>query len=210
MTRDRLGWLVSHPLRWSQRFNCASHALSSSFKADCGSEPEAKTSPCQVVLGVRLALLPTSRFTRPIHPQIQLQSRVTYHSGSYLSTGWVIGTAGFAKETIQAQVDARGQGRRMTNATRVAQEAVWQETLEKLLRTLSRTADELTAAGKSAGWKLALAAALKARTTATNRWLDTALLLGNLHEVSRKVAAWTRAPDAALSRKLDLTPNPTA
>ena len=127
-----------------------------------------------------------------------------------MSTGWVIGTAGFAKETIQAQVDARGQGRRMTNETRVAQEAVWQETLEKLLRTLSRTADELKAAGKSAGWKLALAAALKARTTATNRWLGTALKLGNLHEVSRKVAAWTRAPDAALSRKLALTPNPKA
>ena len=125
-----------------------------------------------------------------------------------MSTGWVIGTAGFARETMQAQVDARGQGRRMTNATRVAQEAVWQETLEKLLRTLSRTADELKAAGKSAGWKLALAAALKARTTATNRWLGTALKLGNLHEVSRKVAAWTRAPDAALSRKLALTPNP--
>ena len=127
-----------------------------------------------------------------------------------MSTGWVIGTAGFARETMQAQVDARGQGRRMTNATRVAQEAVWQETLEKLLRTLSRTADELKAAGKSAGWKLALAAALKARTTATNRWLGTALKLGNLHEVSRKVAAWTRAPDAALSRKLALTPNPKA
>jgi len=32
---------------------------------------------------------------------------------------------------------------------------------------VSRTADELKAAGKSAGWKLALAAALKSRTTAT-------------------------------------------
>lgn len=43
-----------------------------------------------------------------------------------------------------------------------------------------------------------------------HRWLGTALQLGNLHEVSRKVAAWTRAPDAAFSRKLDLTPNPKA
>ncbi len=42
------------------------------------------------------------------------------------------------------------------------------------------------------------------------RWLGTALQLGNLHEVSRKVAAWTRAPDAALSRKLALTQNPKA
>lgn len=75
-----------------------------------------------------------------------------------------------------------------------------QETREKLLRTWSRTADELKAAGKSAGWKLALAAALKSRTTATNRWLSTAAHFGNLHEVSRKVAAWTRASDAAVVR----------
>ena len=31
-----------------------------------------------------------------------------------------------------------------------------------------------------------------------HRWLGTALQLGNLHEVSRKAAAWSRAPDAAL------------
>ena len=74
--------------------------------------------------------------------------------------------------------------------------------------TLSRTADELKAAGKSAGWKLAPAAALKARSKATNRWLSTAAHFGNLHEVSRKVSASARAPDAALNRKFALTPNP--
>ena len=73
---------------------------------------------------------------------------------------------------------------------------------------MSRTADELKAAGKSAGWKLAPAAALKARSKATNRWLSTAAHFGNLHEVSRKVSASARAPDAALNRKFALTPNP--
>ena len=80
--------------------------------------------------------------------------------------------------------------------------------LGKVLMKLGRTADGLRADGKSAAWKLALAAALKARTTATNRWLGAALQLGNLHAVSRKVAAWTRAPDIVLSKKLALTPNP--
>jgi len=47
-----------------------------------------------------------------------------------------------------------------------------------------------------------VAAALKRRTTVTNRWLGTALHLGNLYEVSRKVAAWTRDPDLALVKKL--------
>jgi hypothetical protein len=46
-----------------------------------------------------------------------------------------------------------------------------------------------------------LAAALKEQTTVTNRWLGEALHLGNLHEVSRKVAAWTRRVDAARSKR---------
>jgi REP element-mobilizing transposase RayT len=127
-----------------------------------------------------------------------------------MSKGWVIGSASFAKETVRAHAATLGRGRRMTDEPRGAQEAVWRETLAELLRKLRRTEADLAAAGKSAGWKLALAAALKARTTATNRWLGTALHLGNLHEVSRKVAAWAREPDAALSRKLNITPSPKA
>jgi len=36
----------------------------------------------------------------------------------------------------------------------------------------------------------------------TNRWLATNLHMGNLHEVSRKVSAWARQPDAKLLKKL--------
>jgi len=31
--------------------------------------------------------------------------------------------------------------------------------------------------------------------------------MGNLHEVSRRVSAWTRDPDAGLARKLGLSAN---
>ena len=127
-----------------------------------------------------------------------------------MSKGWVIGSAQFAKETVRTHAATLGRGRRMTDDTRGAQEALWRERLAELLGQLGRTEAELAAVGKSEGWKLALAATLKARTTATNRWLGTTLQLGNLHEVSRKVAAWTRAPDAAFSRKLAVTPNPKA
>ena len=88
-----------------------------------------------------------------------------------------------------------------------ANEQGQQEVLTELLRKLRRGTRELGPAGKSAGWKLALAAELQARTPATNRWLATTLHLGNLHEVSRQVAAWTRNPDPALVRKLACTPN---
>jgi len=83
-----------------------------------------------------------------------------------------------------------------------AQEAVWAEELARLLAKLKRPAGDLAREGKSVDWKLALAAALKARTTATNRWLGTNLHLGNLHEVSRKVAEWQRQPDHDLAKKL--------
>ncbi|MBL9213852.1 MAG: hypothetical protein JNG83_00100, partial [Opitutaceae bacterium] len=66
---------------------------------------------------------------------------------------------------------------------------------------------ELQSDRKSAGWKVALAAALKTRTTATNRWLGETLHMGGLHEVSRQVGAWLRQPDPALQKKLGLTTN---
>jgi len=78
------------------------------------------------------------------------------------------------------------------------------------LRKLHRKPEEWVQAGKSADWRLAIAVALKVRTTVTNRWLATAMHLGHLHEVSRKVNAWTRPPDATLWKKLRLTPNPKA
>ena len=57
--------------------------------------------------------------------------------------------------------------------------------------------------GKSVSWKLALASAMKSGTTVTNRWLGASLYMGSLHEVSRKVSAWARNPDTALTKKLE-------
>ena len=47
--------------------------------------------------------------------------------------------------------------------------------------------EDLAKDQKSADWKVAIAAALKRRTTATNRWLGAALNMGGLHEVSRQI-----------------------
>ena len=126
---------------------------------------------------------------------------------SEMSRGWIIGTAGFAKEMAREHGEAAGQRRRLAGELRLAQQAVWQEELESLLRKLGRPAGDLVREGKSAEWKLAVAAALKNRTTATNRWLGTTLHLGALHEVSRKITAWIREPKADLRKKLTLTTN---
>ena len=119
-----------------------------------------------------------------------------------MSKGWVIGTGEFKKAMIRENRQMIGKGRRLAVELKEVREEVWRETLETLLRKLRRKARDLSAEGKSVEWKLALAAALKSRTTVTNRWLATTLHMGNLHEVSRKVAAWIRQPDPGLLKKL--------
>ena len=42
---------------------------------------------------------------------------------------------------------------------------------------------------------------LKKRTTVTKRWLAAILRTGNLHEVRRKVSAWTRRPEPTMTTK---------
>jgi hypothetical protein len=68
-----------------------------------------------------------------------------------------------------------------------------QTLLTELLAQFGRTTADLRHDSKSAPWKIALAATLKQRTCATNRWLGEHLHIGSLHRVSRKVSAWQRA-----------------
>ena len=125
-----------------------------------------------------------------------------------MSKGWVIGGGEFTKAMVRENRKRVGHGRKIAAGLQFAREAVWQGHLDGLLRTLRRKPAELLSAGKSADWKLAVASVLKTRTTVTNRWLASAMHLGNLYEVSRKVAAWARQPDLGLLKKLSATPSP--
>lgn len=118
--------------------------------------------------------------------------------------GWAVGTPEFARRLITEAQELQGDVRRLISDMRAEYEAHWQAELDALLRRLDRTLADLHASGKSAEWKVALAAALKSRTTVTNRWLSQHLHLGNRHEIGRKVAAWRRSPDPELLRRLDI------
>ena len=124
-----------------------------------------------------------------------------------MAKGWIIGTPGFAQSMLKEHGELVGHGRRMAAATKETREALWQEELTRLLRKLRRPPADLAKERKSAAWKVALAAALKTRTTATNRWLGEKLNMGGLHEVSRQVSAWRHQPDPALQKTLGLTTN---
>jgi REP element-mobilizing transposase RayT len=124
-----------------------------------------------------------------------------------MSTGWIIGTTGFAQSIVRENQALVGHGRRLAAALAETRTALWQGELDALLAKLGRTHRDLARERKSARWKAALAAAMKTRSTATNRWLGTALNMGGLHEVSRQVSAWTRKPETTVQRKLGLTTN---
>jgi putative transposase len=109
-----------------------------------------------------------------------------------MAQGWAIGPKEFVQSLTAEQRELRGQGRRLALQMKTTHEALWHDELGRLLGGQGRTHEDLAAAGKSVEWKVALAAALKTRTTATNRWLALNLRMGNLHETSRKISAWRR------------------
>ena len=109
-----------------------------------------------------------------------------------MSQGWVVGSTDFkvamAQEHRQIAAALAQDSREAPSAT----EALQQELLGQLLKRARHTRSDLVRTAKMADWKVALAAAMKARTTATNRWLSEQLHMGSLHEVSRRVAAFQR------------------
>jgi len=124
-----------------------------------------------------------------------------------MSKGWVIGSVDFQKDLIEEHKETWQQGKRLAAQMHEAREEIWQQKLQELLKRLGKNKQALVRERKSTSWKVALAGALKAQTTVTNRWLGAALHMGNMYEVSRLVAAWLRAPDSVLARKLRITTN---
>jgi REP element-mobilizing transposase RayT len=109
-----------------------------------------------------------------------------------MSTGWAIGSVDFKKELVVEHREAAAAWRRGDRETTDLAEAVRQDALAAALHQIGKKREDLIRGGKSEPWKIALAAGLKSRTTATNRWLGENLNLGVLHEVSRKLSAWAR------------------
>jgi hypothetical protein len=69
--------------------------------------------------------------------------------------------------------------------------------LDELLATIGKSRTDLAREPKSAAWKVALAAEMKATTTATNKWLGKALAMGSPYTVSRLASACRVTPGAA-------------
>jgi REP element-mobilizing transposase RayT len=107
-----------------------------------------------------------------------------------LSRGWVIGSKVF-KAGIRAELKELGQSRfELLGADRQAhaelRAEIWEEKLQQLAK-VARIRLEALPAKKAAPEKLRLAAAMKATTTASNRWLAERLVMGEPGTVSQYV-----------------------
>lgn len=109
-----------------------------------------------------------------------------------MSRGWAVGTENFIRAMTAEHRELAGHGLRLAKEAQPMHEIEWARCLQRELARIRRRPEDLLRDGRSAEWKVRLAARLKAETTVTNRWLSTHLNLGALHEVSRKVSAWSR------------------
>jgi putative transposase len=124
-----------------------------------------------------------------------------------MSRGWVIGGKAFKQEVVGEHRSAASALERGDRELDEARNALLEDRLDKLLARMGRTRSDAQRATKFEDWKVAVAAAMKASTTATNRWLSAALHMGSMYEVSRRVSAWMRAPDREMAHKLGITTN---
>ena len=96
-----------------------------------------------------------------------------------MSRGWAIGTAGWrkalAKEHAHLALSAGVPHRDLAELKRVQ----WELELARLMHKTGRTPAQSAQARKGAPWKIALAAAMRRKTTASNRWLSDALHMGS-------------------------------
>ena len=111
--------------------------------------------------------------------------------------GWAVGSPEF-KAAMAAEFKLAGV-LRFSDCSGVKELRLlrWEAALDLGLKTLNRTTEEAACQPKSASWKLAVAAWMKARTQASNRWLSSRLHLGATTVVSHNLTVYRRSLQAS-------------
>ncbi|HEU5079196.1 MAG TPA: transposase [Opitutaceae bacterium] len=105
-----------------------------------------------------------------------------------LSKGWAIGSPEFRREAARIINEATSAISTGCRTRTEAKEIGWEVLLERALVQLGRNTHDVAVDKKSADWKVAIAAHLKAHTTAKNPWLAHQLNMGDPDGVSRYVS----------------------
>jgi hypothetical protein len=119
-----------------------------------------------------------------------------------MERGWAMGSPEFLQDLVTRNSHAVDRSLEGEDDTRIALHAAWTKQVQVFLGSMGKNVDDAAKARKSEPWKLAIAAAMKTTSTATNRWLAAYLRMGTLHEASRNVSAWQKKPDPELGKWL--------
>ena len=113
-----------------------------------------------------------------------------------MSRDWAIGTREFKKDLIREHKQLAESLRAHPESGREIARELWQERLSAYLAVLKKSGEEVRGSAKGAPWKVAVAAAMKTSTTASNPWLTEQLSMGSTFRLSRLVSACRADPDA--------------
>ena len=113
-----------------------------------------------------------------------------------LSKGWAVGAKGFKKALLKEHRHLERAGEQREAGPREMSEELWRERLELYCDSLKKTPQNIADDAMGAPWKVAVAAAMKANTTASNPWLAQRLRMGSPFRLSRLVSACRADPKA--------------
>ena len=101
-----------------------------------------------------------------------------------MSRGWCIGDKQF-KQTLAEEIDPGDPAVRLEQGALVdLNEQKWTNALQRCLRQLDKTGNDIAIDLKSSRWKLAVASRLRRSTSVSNAWLSRSLNMGTARSVS--------------------------
>ena len=110
-----------------------------------------------------------------------------------MSKGWALGTRSFTKALREEHKELAVALRRGDHELEDMREEEREAALHALLKYLRKGPADISDDAKGATWKVAVAAEMKRRTTASNPWLSQRLNMGSSFRLSRLVSACDRA-----------------
>jgi REP element-mobilizing transposase RayT len=120
-----------------------------------------------------------------------------------MTKGWVIGTRSFKRSLREEYEDLAAAMKRGDHELEDLRADEREAALLALIKCLEKSVEEVSRDAKGATWKVAIAAEMKRRTTASNPWLSERLNMGSPFRLSRLVSKWnpTNAEEKRFQRK---------
>jgi REP element-mobilizing transposase RayT len=107
-----------------------------------------------------------------------------------MSRGWCIGSLRYKKSLIKEYKEQKPHLRMQEQELEEANELYWHEVTERCMKKLRKGPKDIVNDNKTAEWKLAIAAKLKEKTTAKNKWIVERLKMGATSALSHNVTVF--------------------